>query len=190
MKAFIGRIQSANKLCATSMLQELNRAQMGNLALSEILSTSPPQHSKYLRSTQSTAIPLPPRTNGGLDLRSMSNLGWNRQFASLVADLNRRMGLVKRLLHWIPRSQMKPVIEGLIMSKLRYGLPIFGQIRLTDQDCQTGNMKQVQVFLNKLMRLLAHKCLIDKIGPSWVKGWMMPILGEDRQGPETLTKYV
>eukprot|EP00095_Tigriopus_kingsejongensis_P009348 snap_masked-scaffold362_size196086-processed-gene-0.21 protein:Tk09348 transcript:snap_masked-scaffold362_size196086-processed-gene-0.21-mRNA-1 annotation:"l-aspartate oxidase" len=57
-------IQSANKLCATSMLQELNRAQKGNLALSEILSTSPPQHSKYLRSTQSTAIPLPPRTNG------------------------------------------------------------------------------------------------------------------------------
>eukprot|EP00095_Tigriopus_kingsejongensis_P001904 maker-scaffold287_size221780-snap-gene-1.30 protein:Tk01904 transcript:maker-scaffold287_size221780-snap-gene-1.30-mRNA-1 annotation:"carbohydrate sulfotransferase 11" len=94
---------------------------------------------------------------------SISNLGWNRQFASLVADLNRRMGLVKRLLHWIPRSQMKPVIEGLIMSKLRYGLPIFGQIRLTDQDCQTGNMKQVQVFLNKLMRLLAHKCLIDKV---------------------------
>eukprot|EP00095_Tigriopus_kingsejongensis_P010105 maker-scaffold152_size304267-snap-gene-0.13 protein:Tk10105 transcript:maker-scaffold152_size304267-snap-gene-0.13-mRNA-1 annotation:"PREDICTED: uncharacterized protein LOC100891522" len=33
---------------------------------------------------------------------------WNRQFASLVADFNRRMGLVKRLLHWIPRSQMKP----------------------------------------------------------------------------------
>eukprot|EP00095_Tigriopus_kingsejongensis_P011290 maker-scaffold14_size734282-snap-gene-2.23 protein:Tk11290 transcript:maker-scaffold14_size734282-snap-gene-2.23-mRNA-1 annotation:"probable g-protein coupled receptor 125" len=105
-----------------------------------------------------------------------SNLGWNRQFASLVADLNRRMGLVKRLLHWIPRSQMKPVIEGLIMSKLRYGLPIFGQIRLTDQDCQTGNMKQVQVFLNKLMRLLAHKCLIDK-----VKFSTAPISLSDRQ---------
>eukprot|EP00095_Tigriopus_kingsejongensis_P004644 maker-scaffold29_size597861-snap-gene-1.15 protein:Tk04644 transcript:maker-scaffold29_size597861-snap-gene-1.15-mRNA-1 annotation:"alpha-amylase 1" len=92
-----------------------------------------------------------------------SNLGWNRQFAPLVADLNRRMGLVKRLLHWITGSQMKSVIEGLIMSKLRYGPPIFSQIRLTDQDCQTGNMKQVQVFLNKLMRLLAHQRLIDKV---------------------------
>eukprot|EP00095_Tigriopus_kingsejongensis_P000233 maker-scaffold55_size446313-snap-gene-2.16 protein:Tk00233 transcript:maker-scaffold55_size446313-snap-gene-2.16-mRNA-1 annotation:"hypothetical protein Y032_0089g2326" len=64
-------IQSAKKLCASSMLQELNRAQKGNLTLSDVLSTSPARHSKNLRSTKSTAIPLPPCTSGGLDLRSM-----------------------------------------------------------------------------------------------------------------------
>eukprot|EP00095_Tigriopus_kingsejongensis_P008639 snap_masked-scaffold426_size175065-processed-gene-0.12 protein:Tk08639 transcript:snap_masked-scaffold426_size175065-processed-gene-0.12-mRNA-1 annotation:"hypothetical protein DAPPUDRAFT_52553" len=57
----------------------------------------------------------------------------------------------------------QPIVDGLVISKLRYGLPVFGQVRFQDTDPTHGNMKKLQGVLNDLMRLVANKRISDKI---------------------------
>eukprot|EP00095_Tigriopus_kingsejongensis_P000303 maker-scaffold785_size97262-snap-gene-0.15 protein:Tk00303 transcript:maker-scaffold785_size97262-snap-gene-0.15-mRNA-1 annotation:"unnamed protein product" len=106
---------------------------------------------------------LPCSTMKLLGITLQANLGWTDNVAGLVTSLNQRVGLVRRLLKWIPRSQIQPIVDGLVISKLRYGLPDFGQVRLQDTDPTHGNMKKLQGVLNDLMRLVANKRISDKI---------------------------
>eukprot|EP00095_Tigriopus_kingsejongensis_P002475 maker-scaffold326_size205590-snap-gene-1.12 protein:Tk02475 transcript:maker-scaffold326_size205590-snap-gene-1.12-mRNA-1 annotation:"neuropeptide gpcr a38" len=62
-----------------------------------------------------------------------------------------------------PGTSRGPIVDGLVISKLRYGLPVFGQVRLQDTDPTHGNMKKLQGVLNDLMRLVANKRISDKI---------------------------
>eukprot|EP00095_Tigriopus_kingsejongensis_P008846 snap_masked-scaffold15_size728074-processed-gene-2.0 protein:Tk08846 transcript:snap_masked-scaffold15_size728074-processed-gene-2.0-mRNA-1 annotation:"protein isoform a" len=106
---------------------------------------------------------LPCSTMKLLGITLQANLGWTANVAGLVTSLNQRFGLVRRLLKWIPRCQIQPIVDGLVISKLRYGLPVFGQVRLQDTDPTHGNMKKLQGVLNDLMRLVANKRISDKI---------------------------
>eukprot|EP00095_Tigriopus_kingsejongensis_P005525 maker-scaffold282_size228295-snap-gene-1.19 protein:Tk05525 transcript:maker-scaffold282_size228295-snap-gene-1.19-mRNA-1 annotation:"fmrfamide receptor" len=94
---------------------------------------------------------LPCSTMKLLGITLQANLGWTDNVAGLVTSLNQRVGLVRRLLKWIPRCQIQPIVDGLVISKLRYGLPVFGQVRLQDTDPTHGNMKKLQGVLNDLM---------------------------------------
>eukprot|EP00095_Tigriopus_kingsejongensis_P002655 maker-scaffold439_size171548-snap-gene-0.21 protein:Tk02655 transcript:maker-scaffold439_size171548-snap-gene-0.21-mRNA-1 annotation:"unknown" len=58
---------------------------------------------------------------------------------------------------------IQPIVDGLVISKLRYGLPVFGQVRLQDTNPTHGNMKKLQGVLNDLMSLVANKRISDKI---------------------------
>eukprot|EP00095_Tigriopus_kingsejongensis_P009470 maker-scaffold322_size207131-snap-gene-0.12 protein:Tk09470 transcript:maker-scaffold322_size207131-snap-gene-0.12-mRNA-1 annotation:"unnamed protein product" len=106
-----------------------------------------------------------------LGITLQANLGWTDNVAGLVTSLNQRVGLVRRLLKWIPRCHIQPIVDGLVISKLRYGLPVFGQVRLQDTDPTHGNMKKLQGVLNDLMRLVANKRISDLSWSSLVLGF-------------------
>lgn len=91
------------------------------------------------------------------------SLSWKFQFQSLIRQLHKRLGLIKRLLHWIPRERIHPFVDGLVISKLRYCLPVFGSVRVSGDQPKNGYMDQIQVFLNDLMRLLVKAKRSDKI---------------------------
>eukprot|EP00095_Tigriopus_kingsejongensis_P009268 maker-scaffold361_size196684-snap-gene-0.20 protein:Tk09268 transcript:maker-scaffold361_size196684-snap-gene-0.20-mRNA-1 annotation:"hypothetical protein TcasGA2_TC011954" len=99
-----------------------------------------------------------------LGVNFAANLSWNYHVTTLISQLNQRIGLLKRLLAWIPRSQILPIpiVDGLILSKIRYALPVFGQIQVKYHDEKNGLMAKVQSVLNKLMRVLANTMIVDK----------------------------
>ena len=55
-----------------------------------------------------------------------------------------------------PNSILTPekLVNSLWMSKLRYGLQLYSQVRTTDNDAKTNNMKVAQIAQNKVLRLL------------------------------------
>eukprot|EP00095_Tigriopus_kingsejongensis_P010773 maker-scaffold1742_size29367-snap-gene-0.3 protein:Tk10773 transcript:maker-scaffold1742_size29367-snap-gene-0.3-mRNA-1 annotation:"tripsin " len=83
-----------------------------------------------------------------LGVEFQSNLKWDFQVAGLLSVLNQRMGLLKRLLSWIPRAQISSIIHGIIISQVAYALPIFGQLRLTSDDPTNTHMQKIQVYIN------------------------------------------
>ena len=70
---------------------------------------------------------------------------------------------MRRLQDRIPKKCLPRIAEGLIVSKVRYGLPVFGQVRLKQEDTASDESKQVQVALNKVMRLLTGKKQKDHV---------------------------
>eukprot|EP00095_Tigriopus_kingsejongensis_P003089 maker-scaffold210_size256293-snap-gene-1.22 protein:Tk03089 transcript:maker-scaffold210_size256293-snap-gene-1.22-mRNA-1 annotation:"protein fam151a-like isoform x1" len=160
-------IPSLNRICASATLKELKRASDLGWPLADVLEPAKTCYGMGLRSQTSKLARLPgPSTRKGLDIRTMATL-WNqgveegRMKNSKIVQI--RVGLVRRLLKWIPRCQIQPIVDGLVISKLRYGLPVFGQVQLQDTDPTHGNMKKLQGVLNDLMRLVANRRTSDKI---------------------------
>ena len=82
---------------------------------------------------------------------------WNEQFTGkggLIASLNTRLFIIRRIANQIPHSQRKKLINSLWMSKLRYGLQICSRVRCTDLEPKTNNMRIAQITQNKMLRFL------------------------------------
>ena len=62
----------------------------------------------------------------------------------------------------IPNSKGK-IASAIIGSKIRYGIGIYGAVRLTESDPRKSAMNDLQVILNDAMRLLQKKRLVDKM---------------------------
>ena len=63
-----------------------------------------------------------------------SDLKWKRHIESLTEKLHNQIYLLRHLSHFFPHSTLKIVAEGLVTSHIRYCLPLFGRIRLSDWD--------------------------------------------------------
>ena len=59
---------------------------------------------------------------------------------------------------------MSKIVDGLFTSKIRYGLQLYGKVRLNNQDPTNGDLKEMQITQNRMMRLLqGGKKLSDQI---------------------------
>ena len=72
------------------------------------------------------------------------------------------MGLLRQLASKLPKNCLLPVVQGLIVSDVRYGLALFREIRTSDQDPTSSNMKQILVLINNVARFLTNKQLNDR----------------------------
>ena len=73
------------------------------------------------------------------------------------------MGLLKHLAINLPKQVFIPVTHGLVLSKLRYGLAVYGDVRIEDGDPTPGRMRKLQVALNRIARFLTGIRLQDRI---------------------------
>ena len=64
---------------------------------------------------------------------------WNSQINSLISSFNTRLFLIKRLSNYISKDRLKKISESLYMSKLRYGVQLYGNVRTKNEDPGTGN---------------------------------------------------
>jgi hypothetical protein len=88
----------------------------------------------------------------------------------LLAQLNQRLYLVNRLSSFVHKERLKVVADGLWTSKLRYGLAIFGGLRMTEHDPKYKMGTELQIAQNKLLRLLTGSRLSDKKSVSSMLG--------------------
>ena len=65
------------------------------------------------------------------------------------------------------------MVDGIFISKVRYGLQLLGRVRVAKEDPECGDLKAIQLVLNKLLRLLngtkvkdlvSTKSMLDKFG--------------------------
>ena len=58
---------------------------------------------------------------------------------------------------------MKKIYDSLYTSKLRYGLQLFGRVRINDDDTKDGVLKVLQITQNKAARFLNGNKLQDHV---------------------------
>ena len=60
-------------------------------------------------------------------------------------------------------KRVKKLADSLYMSKVRYGLQLYGNVRTTTQGAEQKLMGSIQIAQNKLARFLNGNKLLDKI---------------------------
>ena len=63
---------------------------------------------------------------------------------------------------------MKKIADSLYMSKIRYGVQLYGNVRIKEDDVEQKLMGSIQVAQNKLARFLNGNSLLDKIPSSLI----------------------
>ena len=94
------------------------------------------------------------------------NQGWKTQIygkGGLLSQLNKRLFAIRRLKNHINNVSLMKVIDGLFTSKLRYGLQLFSKVRRSDLDPMNGEMDDIQLIQNKLLRLICGTKLVDRV---------------------------
>ena len=81
----------------------------------------------------------------------------------VLSSVNQRVGALKRLSYHVPKKYLPQFATATISSKIRYCISIYGSVRIEEQSSQDGQQKDLQVALNKAMRIVAGKKLSDRV---------------------------
>jgi hypothetical protein len=60
-----------------------------------------------------------------LGVKISKNLTWTKQMEELRLELSRRLGIIRRLSHQMPRHTMMKVLRPIFTSRLQYTIEIF-----------------------------------------------------------------
>ena len=94
------------------------------------------------------------------------NQGWKTQIhgpGGVIMSLNRRPYTIRRLRNHLSNEALMKLVDGLFMSKIRYGLQLLGKVRLNESDPINKDMECIQKVQNKLLRLLTNTRLLDMV---------------------------
>ena len=80
----------------------------------------------------------------------------------LISSLNQRLFMIRRISNNIQNERLKLIVDGIWTSKLRYGLQLFSEVRLTELQPKNKVMCQIQKSQNKLMRIMSHVKTTDR----------------------------
>ena len=89
-----------------------------------------------------------------LGLNVQNDLTWKAHTESMIRNLQYRTGILKRLRSILTPKQLETIAQGLIVSKLRYGLSVYSSLRFTESDGNSKESQKIQVLLNDVMRTL------------------------------------
>ena len=81
-----------------------------------------------------------------------NDLMWNRHIKELLGQLNKRSEMISRIQSKISGVCLLPVVHGLCISKIRYALPVYGSVRITEKEPKCGAIQNAQISLNKILR--------------------------------------
>lgn len=98
-----------------------------------------------------------------LGMTLSKTLNWQSHISKLIASLNQRTTLIRRLRQWVPMGSLTQLAQGLILSKIRYCLPVYGQPRLSESDTTSTHYNQIQKCINNVMRTISGKRIADKV---------------------------
>ena len=95
-----------------------------------------------------------------------SNQKWKTQIqgsGGTISNLNSRLYLIRRLSRVISQDRMRRISDSLYTSKIRYGVQLFGKVRLNEQDPTESLLKSLQTTQNKFARFVHRSSLMDHI---------------------------
>ena len=55
------------------------------------------------------------------------------------------------------------MVDGIFISKVRYGIQLLGKVRLNDQEPECGDLNAIQMVMNKLLRTLNGSKVVNRI---------------------------
>jgi hypothetical protein len=90
---------------------------------------------------------------------------WQSHFCGkggLLSSLNQRLFMIRRLSNHISKKKLHKVVDSLWTSKLRYGLQLCTEVRLTEEQPKSQYMTMVQRAQNKMLRVLDGAKVSDK----------------------------
>ena len=95
-----------------------------------------------------------------------SNQGWKSQIygpGGMIMSLNRRLFTLNRLRNHLSKKSIAKMIDGIFLSKIRYGIQLMGKVRTSESDPSCTDMDNIQKVQNKLLRMMTNTKLEDKI---------------------------
>ena len=95
-----------------------------------------------------------------------SDLKWSTHVygkKGLISQLNSRLFTLCRLSKYIPRGRLGVIADGLWTSKVRYGLALYGKVRLSESDPKCKISKDLQIAQNKVLRVLTKTSLKQRV---------------------------
>ena len=81
----------------------------------------------------------------------------------VISALGQRLYLIRRLKNQLSKERLSKIAVSLWTSKARYGLQLYGQVRLTSEESLTGIMDILQKSQNNLLRALENVRIKDKM---------------------------
>ena len=101
-----------------------------------------------------------------LGIKFQDNLQWKDQIQSkggLVSALNSRLYIIRRLRSHLNKKSILKLVDGIFMSKLRYGLQLYGKVRMETSDQECAELKGIQLIQNNLLRSLNGSKIKDMV---------------------------
>jgi len=88
-----------------------------------------------------------------------NELKWNGHVSKLQNECHYHLYVLRRLRHILTNAQLTTIAEGIIMSRLRYCLPVFGSefVRLRDTDIRSSVINNLQKIQNDMLRIITSK---------------------------------
>ena len=101
-----------------------------------------------------------------LGIRFQDNQQWSSQIhgkGGLLSALNSRIFIIRRMRSHLSNSSILKLVDGIFTSKIRYGLQLYGKVRMTEEDQQGKDFKAIQLIQNALLRVLNGTRIIDRV---------------------------
>jgi len=98
-----------------------------------------------------------------LGITISNNLKWGKHIDEVLNAVNQRTMMLRRLSYSIPRENMGVLVHGLILSKIRYALPVYGRMSFNINDPINQEMHDLEVKVNNIRRLMTGSKLSDKV---------------------------
>ena len=99
-----------------------------------------------------------------LGLYISNDLSWANHIQHTKASLRYKTCMLRRLARSMPEEHLRQLADGLILSKIRYGLSVYGGIvRTTEDDPIDGMIHSLEVTVNDVMRITERVSLKDHV---------------------------
>jgi hypothetical protein len=95
-----------------------------------------------------------------------SNQRWESQInggGGALSALSSRLFTIKRLQKAISKGRLKKITDSIFTSKIRYGVQLYGNVRLDENDPKNALISAIQLIQNKMARFLNGTRIKDKI---------------------------
>ena len=102
-----------------------------------------------------------------------TNQKWSSQIKGIggtISSLKSRLYLLKRLARVICKEKLKKVADSLYTSTIRYGIQLFGKVRLNKSDPTDSLLESLQVTQNCFARFMHGTKLTDHINTAKIFG--------------------
>ena len=105
-------------------------------------------------------------THRVLGLTISNTLSWTSHVygkGQLLSSLHQRIGALKRIAYHLPSKFLPQIAQAIVVSKLCYGVGLYGSVRMHEADTLPDVAKELQVVLNDTMRIATKTRLMDRI---------------------------
>ena len=102
------------------------------------------------------------RTTDLLGMTIQGDLKWYSHVTELKKTLKKRIGVLTRLKHLVPKESLRMAAEAIFTSKLRYGIATYLRPKLRKNDEGNKTLKELTVLQNDMLRVITGKKLSDQ----------------------------